>query len=513
MTSKSLTPVIGLEIHVQLKTKSKMFCACSNDGENQAPNTTVCSVCMGHPGTLPVANKEAIRWAAKTSLALGCAVPQITKFDRKNYFYPDLPKGYQISQFDQPVGPAGHLTIMTPEGEKTIRITRLHLEEDAAKNTHTPDGKHTLVDYNRSSTPLMEVVTEPDLRSAGDAKLLLQELRLIMRYLGVSDADMEKGHLRCDANVSLTDQPADNIVIEKLHPKTEVKNLNSFKAVERAIIYEIKRQTELWEAGTPPDMSSTRGWNEDKGITEAQRTKEASHDYRYFPEPDLPPVHFDLGDESLSIADLRRELPELPAQRRTRFASEYSLTSEQARTLVDDKNLADFFEQTMSELIGWVTSLDTQAGTEEEILERDGAKLAKLAYNWLVNKLLGIVYKDNHGKTLDEIVTPENFAEFIALLNQNKFNSTVGQKVLEQMVKTGDDPTAIVEQGDFGSATSTDDLATIIDGVIASNPKEVEQYRGGKTVLLQFFVGQVMKQTKGQADPGATAEILQQKLS
>jgi aspartyl-tRNA(Asn)/glutamyl-tRNA(Gln) amidotransferase subunit B len=508
-----LTPVIGLEIHVQLKTKSKMFCQCDNSGEYQPANTTVCPVCMGHPGVLPITNRQAVEWSVMSAMALNCQIPKISKFDRKSYFYPDLPKNYQISQFDQPIGLKGHLEIETKEGKKTIGITRLHLEEDAAKNFHSPDGKYTLVDYNRSSTPLMEIVTEPDLRSPQAAKSFMQELRLIMRYLEVSDADMEKGHLRCDANISLTDQAAEKIDYKKLKPKTEIKNLNSFKAVERALEYEIIRQTKLWEAGTPPDRQATRGWDENKGITEEQRTKEEASDYRYFPEPDLPPLNFEpVAPNAIDIVKIKDSLIELPAAKRQRFVEEFELSLENAKILVDDKNLASFFEKTISELRSWLIALQESQGTEEEIWQKNKVKLAKLTFNWLVNKLLGIAYKDNKDINSCQEVTPENFAEFITIVYQNKINSTLAQKLLEKMCVTGKDPSVIMEEDDLTHGIETNDIPTIIDKIIAANPDQVEQYRKGKTTLIQFFIGQAMKETKGQADPEQLKELLTNKL-
>jgi len=508
-----LTPVIGLEIHVQLKTKSKMFCGCDNSGENQPPNTTICPICMGHPGVLPVMNKQAIEWSVMSSLAINCQIPKISKFDRKSYFYPDLPKAYQISQYDQPIGENGYLVVETKNGKRRVGITRLHLEEDAAKNFHSADGKNTLVDYNRSSTPLMEIVTEPDIRTPAEAKAFVQELRLIMRYLGVSSADMEKGHLRCDANISLTDLPADKIEFEKLHPKTEIKNINSFRSVERALEYEIKRQTELWKKGTPPDKQTTRGWNEGKGISEEQRTKEEASDYRYFPEPDLPPLNFTPRVENaIDVKKIKDALIELPQARRQRFLDEYSLSAENAKTLIDDKKLADFFEQSMSELRAWLIALGETEGTEEEIWEQGKAKLAKLTSNWLVNKLLAIMYKD--GKDIIEItnITAENFAEFITLIHQNKINSTIAQKLLEKMYQTGKDPSDIIEEEDLGKGADGAELEKIIEEIINSNPEQVKQYKAGKETLIQFFIGQAMKTTKGQADPGQIKDTLIHKL-
>jgi len=512
MTQK-LSPIIGLEIHVQLKTKSKMFCRCDNTGEYQAPNTTVCPVCMGHPGVLPVANRQAIEWSTMASMAINCHIPEISKFDRKSYFYPDLPKAYQISQYDQPIGKEGFLIIETKEGPKKIGITRLHLEEDAAKNFHAPDGSGTLVDYNRSSTPLMEIVTEPDIRTPQEAKLFVQELRLIMRYLGVSDADMEKGHLRCDANISLTEQDPDNLDKSKLHPKTEIKNINSFRAVEKALEHEIIRQTKLWEAGTPPDKDTTRGWNEDKGITEEQRGKEGAADYRYFPDPDLPPINFSKdAPDAIDVQELKRKLPELPQAKRQRFVDEFGMSLENAKIITDDKGLANFFEQVISELHAWLIALPEVEGSAEEIWEHNKGKASKLASNWLINKLMAIAIKENKEVHSNEQITPENFAEFITLVYQNKINSTVGQKVLEKMWQTGKDPSDILQEDGIGDAPNNDDLEKIIDQIIKDNPDQVKQYLEGKEAVLQFFIGQAMKQTKGQADPATTKDLFISKI-
>ncbi len=509
-----LTPVIGLEIHVQLKTASKMFCGCDNSGENKPANTTVCPICMGHPGTLPVTNRQAVEWSVMAALAINCKIPEISKFDRKSYFYPDLPKGYQISQFDQPIGVKGYLDIETKNGQRRINITRLHLEEDAAKNLHSADGKYTLVDYNRSSTPLMEIVTEPDIRSAAEAKTFAQEIRAIMRYLDVSEADMEKGHLRCDANVSLTEQPADDIEISKLHPKTEVKNLNSFRAIERAVEYEIKRQTKLWEAGTPPSTQSTRGWNEDKGVTEDQRTKEEASDYRYFPEPDLPPLNFKPGaPDAIDVTKIKAGLPELPQAKKQRFTAEYELSAENAKILVDDKDLSEFFENAVSELRAWLIALETEEGTAEEIWARNKAKLTKLAANWLLNKLVPVALKENKQLGGDKDVTPENFAEFVTMVYQNKINSTIAQKLLEKMCQTGGDPSNILAENGLDKSIDDKSVETVIDAVIAANPGQVESYKKGKTNLLQFFIGAVMRETKGAADPETLKNILNNKLN
>lgn len=507
----NLETIIGLEIHVQLKTKTKMFCGCSNDGENQPPNTTVCEICLGHPGVLPVPNKEAFTGAIRAAIAIGCEINEQQQFDRKNYFYPDLPKGYQISQLDHPVGEHGALDIKVPmsaqqaraDGEmKRFGITRLHLEEDAAKNTHL--GNKIQVDYNRGGTPLMEIVTEPDFRSPQEAKAFLQELRLIMRYLGASDADMEKGHLRCDANISM--RPVGE---EKLYPKTELKNLNSFKAVERALEYETLRQSKLWEAATPPDTQATRGWDENKQITLAQRTKETSDDYRYFPEPDIAPVNLSLN-ESIDLDEIKRSLPELPAQKRARFKEEYELSVENAHVLVEDKYLAEYFEQCVSELKSWLES--SEEGSSDEIWEAHKKKLSKLVSNWLINKLGALVLE--HKLNWETIkITPENFAEFISLIHYRKVSSTAAQTVLARMLETGEDPSHILEDEALEQVSDSGQLAGIVDKVIADNPEEVARYKEGKTALIQFFLGQVMRETKGKANPQTIQELMEQKLA
>ncbi len=508
-----ISPIIGLEIHVQLKTKSKMFCSCDNSGEEKPANTTVCPICMGHPGVLPVINRQAIEWSIISALAINCRIPKISKFDRKSYFYPDLPKAYQISQYDKPIGEKGYLIIEAPSGRRRIGITRLHLEEDAAKNFHSADGKNTLVDYNRSSTPLMEIVTEPDIRSPQEAKIFVQELRLIMRYLGVSEADMEKGHLRCDANISMTDQAGEAIDLKKLHPKTEIKNINSFRSVERALEYEIKRQTQLWQEGNPPNKQTTRGWNENKGITEEQRTKEEASDYRYFPDPDLPPLNFNPNQANgVNVEKIKNSMPELPQAKRQRFKDEYELSAENAKILTDDKNMAEFFEKAMSELRAWLISLGEIEGTNQEAWQKGKGKLSKLTADWLTNKLLAIIYKD--GKDIVETIniTPENFAEFITIIYQNKINSSIAQMLLEKMYLTGKDPSDIMDEEDLSKGTDENELKKIIEQIIERNPKQVEQYKAGKETLIQFFIGQIMKVTKGKANPQESKKILIHKL-
>ncbi len=506
----NLTPVIGLEIHVQLKTKSKMFCSCDNSGEDKPANTTICPVCMGHPGVLPVINQEAVKWTIMAGLALHCQIPPSFGFERKNYFYPDLPKGYQITSSSNPPCIGGFLEIDAKEGKKKIRLNHIHLEEDAAKNFHSADGKHTLVDYNRASTPLMEIVTEADIRSPQDAKIFLQELRQIMRYLEISDADMEKGHLRCDANISLTDQIDEDGNVLKFYPKTEIKNLNSFRSVERALEYEIKRQNKLWAENKTPHQA-TRGWDDDKGVTEEQRTKEEAHDYRYFPEPDLPPINLSAKNSQINIEKLEQLRPELPQARRARFMAEFSLSGENAKILTEDKGLANFFEQTMSELRAWLIALEEMEGDEEEKWQAGREKLSKLTANWLINKLIAIAYKDNKDINTCQEITPENFAEFVTLVYQSKVNSTIAQKILEKMCQTGKDPSVILLE-DIEKDENGQSLDKIIAEIIKNNQEQVAQYKKGKETVIQYFIGQVMKATKGQGNPEEAKDLLIKEL-
>jgi len=510
-----LRPVIGLEIHIQLKTKSKMFCGCDNTGEDQPPNTTVCPICMGHPGVLPVINQQALEWAVLAGFALNCEIQKDSKFDRKQYFYPDLPKGYQISQYDKPINLDGWIEINIPTKNvkkqrdiAKIRIKRIHLEEDAAKLIHGPDGKHSLVDYNRSGTPLLEIVAEPDLRSPLEAKIFMQELQLVARYLEISDADMEKGHLRCDANISMTEviEPNKDWKTAKLYPKTEIKNLNSFKAVERALEYEIKRQTELWERGKPPEVQSTRGWNDTKQITEEQRTKEEEQDYRYFPEPDLPPLKLNCLE-----AKIKGLLPELPRARRARFQTQFEFTPEEAKILTEDKHWANYTEQIISELQAWLLSLEEVEGTEEEIWQKHKRQLVRLVAGWLINKLGGLMA--DHKISIRRLkITPENFAEFITLIYQNKISGPTALKILEEMMLTGGDPSQIIETKKLNQISDTAELENVVADIIAKHPKEMEEYKNGKTNLLQFFIGQVMKETQGKANPQIVEKILKEKL-
>lgn len=496
--------IIGLEIHAELKTKSKMFCGCNNDAEGKAPNTTVCPVCMAHPGTLPSPNKQAIEWTILTGLALHGKINQESKFDRKNYFYPDLPKGYQISQYDLPLVYDGYLEI----GDEKIAITRIHLEEDTGKSTHPSGKKYSLIDYNRAGTPLMEMVTEPVLRDAATAKKFCQMYQQILRYLKISDADMEKGQMRCEANVSLqekdkwkySDGEIKPLGDYRLNAKVELKNINSFRAVEKAINYEIKRQTRALEDGEKI-IQETRGWNDDKNVTVQQRVKETSADYRYFPEPDIPPL--DISPQW--IEEIKSRLIELPPAKIKRFKEEYDFDTETAEILTGDKYLADYTEHVISELREWINS----AG---DSWERQKKKLAKAASNWLISELFMHLKKDN--TTIKDIkFTAENFAELITLVHQGKINSSAGQKILEVMYKKGGDPSDIMQDLGLEQIDDEGELEKIIKEIIEKNPSQVEAYKNGKEALVKFFIGQAMAATKGKANPQKVQELFKKLLT
>lgn len=498
-----LEPVIGLEIHVQLKTRSKMFCGCRNGGDQDPPNTNVCPICLGHPGTLPVVNARAVEFAVLVGKAFGARITERSKFDRKNYFYPDLPKGYQISQFDLSVVAEGALTVSVPDengGRRDMKvgITRAHLEEDAAKLHHAGvgEGKASLVDFNRGGAPLLEIVTEPDMRTPAEAKAFLQELRLMMRYLDVSHADMEKGQMRCDVNISLR-EVADDGVRGPFHPKTEIKNVNSFRSVERAIDHEIKRQTKLWLDGAPPAATTTRGWDDARGITIEQRAKEDAADYRYFPEPDIPPL--DLHDLAERMSS---SVPELPEARRVRFMEEYGLSGPEARTFCDDKDLADYAEKVFSELEEWASS---NAGSGAEPLTKE--RRAKLVSGWLLTKLQGILSTNKMDiRTIK--IGPEDLAELLGMIHANKVTGPNALVILEEMAKTGADPSVILEDKNLGQMDDAGELMNVVKNVIAQNGKVVQDYLGGKETAVQFLVGQVMKLSRGKAPPEKAREAL-----
>lgn len=483
-------PVVGLEVHIELKTQSKVFCACPNDPDERRPNTLICPICMGHPGTLPVLNEEAVTKTIRTGLALNCEIPEFSKFDRKNYFYPDLPKGYQISQYDKPLCKNGFLEL---DGRK-IRIRRIHLEEDTGRLIHEKD--YSLVDFNRTGIPLMELVTEPDITSAKEARKFSEELQLILRYLGVSEADMEKGQLRIEANVSLSEKG-------KAGTKVEIKNINSFRSVEKAIDYEVKRQTKLLQAHKKV-LQETRGWNDLKQQTFSQREKEEAHDYRYFPEPDLPPLHF----SSEVIKEIRRELPELPQQRRERFKKEYGLTEKEVEIFVQKKELGDYYENVMSELRNWIKEADLK----EKVLEEEFLKLAKIGANYIITDLQGLLkgarITQRHFK-----ITPENFAEFVTLIYNSQISSKIAKQILAEMFETGADPSHIIEEKNLAQITNIAEIEEIIKAVISQNPKAVDDFKKGKEGALQFLIGKVMAATRGTVKPEIVNKMLKERLA
>jgi aspartyl-tRNA(Asn)/glutamyl-tRNA(Gln) amidotransferase subunit B len=474
--------VIGLEVHAQLLTRSKMFCSCSTGYANEAPNTHVCPICMGMPGVLPVINMEAVKYTIMTALALNCSIPPYSKFDRKNYPYPDLMKGYQISQYDIPLSRNGYLTIDLHGQTRRIGITRVHLEEDTARLTHH-DG-YSLIDINRSGTPLMEIVSEPDIRSPEEARLYMQKLREILVYLGVSSGRMEEGSLRCDANISVRPQGQSTLGV-----KTEIKNMNSFRSVERALEYEAQRQIAVLRSGGGIHQE-TRGWVETKGVTVSQRSKEHAHDYRYFPEPDLPPLIISRE----WVEEIRVQLPELPDARRLRYKTEYGLSEQDANVMTEDKALGDYFEQVMA---------------TSHVSDRKAR--AKKVASWL-NEVVRLL-KDK-GLSIQECpLAPAALANLLDLLDKERVTGTQAKEVLEEAFTTGEMPEVIVTRK--GIKPPISDLGTlerIIEEVITSNSKVVDDYRGGKANALQFLVGQIMKRTRGQAKADMVQTLLHKKL-
>lgn len=510
-------PIIGLEVHVELKTQSKMFCSCKNDPFVDTPNIYICEVCLAHPGTLPVPNKRAIEWTVKIAKALNCTVNTQSKFDRKHYFYPDLPKGYQISQYDQPIGEHGFLELDlsstdNPRPVAKIGITRVHLEEDTAKLTHDT-SQNTLVDFNRAGVPLVEIVTDPDVQTATEAKIYCQELQLILRTLGVSNADMEKGQMRCEANISL--QEAGKFIIEegvvkplgdyKLNAKVELKNINSFKAVEKAIQYEVERQSSLLGSGEEW-LPETRGWDENKGITVHQRSKESAADYRYFPEPDIPPFNpLVISGDCF--------LPELPQAKRQRFITEYGFSRADAELLTHQEAWANYTEQVVSELLEWIHSTPENKTETDELGEQKKQQLARLTGGWITSKLMGAM-AERKIDIRDLKIKPENFAELITLIYTNKVNSTNAQKILSEMLDTNSDidPTHIMEEKGYGQVSDEGALTKIVEQTIVEYPEQVKQFKAGKEPLMKFLIGMVMKATEGSADPKVVDKLLREKM-
>jgi len=469
--------VIGLEVHAQLLTDSKIFCGCSTKF-GAAPNTHTCPVCLGMPGVLPVLNRKVVEYTLRLALATHCKIAPSSRFARKNYFYPDLPKGYQISQYELPVAEHGWIDIEANGEGKRIGITRIHLEEDAGKLIHDATQPLSYVDFNRTGVPLIEIVSEPDLRTPEEASSYLKKLRDIVRYLDICDGNMEEGSFRCDANISL--RPVGS---EGLGVKTEVKNMNSFRFVQRALQYEIKRQHAILEQGGTI-VQETRLWDSDKSVTHGMRGKEEAHDYRYFPDPDLVPVVVD--DEW--IEGVRLELPELPDVKKARFINEYGLPEQDAVVLTGNKELAAYFEACVARF-----------------------SQPKKVSNWIMAELLRELNRDD--REINQCpVTPEALADLLIMMEENVISGKIAKTVFEEMYGTGKDPEIIVAEKGLKQVTDEGEIGEVIDTILAAHPNQVDEYRAGKEKLLGFFVGQVMKQTQGKANPKLVNEVLREKL-
>ncbi len=469
--------VIGLEVHAELSTKSKIFCSCTTEFGGQ-PNTHCCPVCIGMPGTLPALNRKAVEYTIKAGLATNCTISNFTKQDRKNYFYPDLPKGYQISQYDLPLCKNGYVEIETENGKKKIRINRIHLEEDAGKLVHSEYGHNSYVDYNRTGVPLIEIVSEPDISSAAEARAYLEKLKAILQFIGVSDCKMEEGSLRADVNVSIRPKGSN-----ELWERTEMKNLNSFRAVYRAIEAEVARQIQVVKSGGTIQRE-TRRWDDAKGESYPMRSKENAQDYRYFPEPDLPPL---IIKEEL-IQRLKNELPELPDARKQRYISEYGLPEYDAGVLTSSKELSDFFEEA--------------ARASENI---------KAVSNWVMGDMLRILNERN--LEVSQVPFPPTYlAKLVALLDKGVINGPTAKKVFEEMFNTGKDPEAIVKEHGLEVLNDESLLLQVVEKVIQENPNSVADYKKGKKKAIGFLVGQAMKATKGKANPQLLNELLIKKL-
>lgn len=484
-------PTIGLEIHIELNTASKMFCGCANESDVKEPNKNICPVCTGHPGTLPVINKNALEKIIKTGMALNCEIPEYSNFDRKNYFYPDLPKAYQISQNNNPLCAKGFFDL----NGKKIGITRIHLEEDAGKLIHSQKKDYSLVDFNRSGVPLMELVTDPDIKSAEEARIFTEELRLILRYLGVSNADMEKGELRVDANISIAPPQSEK------GTRVEIKNINSFRSIEKAINYEIKRQTNLLEKGETI-FQQTRGWDELKQETVMQREKEASHDYRYFPEPDLPIIH--INKSFINLDEIKASIIELPSEKRKRFSQEYGLLEKEINYFVLDKDLGNYYENVCSELLNW--------SKEAQIKKENNFELFRITANYLLTDLQGLL-NGLSVKNEKFLIDPENFAELIYMLYKKDISSSIAKKVLKEMFDNGGDPSSIIKDKNLFEIKDESEIISIIKEIISSNQKAVDDYKNGKETSFKFLIGQVMTKTKGRVSPQIVEKILKDNIS
>lgn len=474
-----LEVIIGLEIHAQISTQTKMFCSCSNDSFGKEANSNVCPICMAFPGMLPVINEEAVRKGVIAALALNCEIPSHSKFDRKNYFYPDLPPGFQISQYDEPVSKEGHVEISIDGAKKTIRIVRLHLENDAGKLTHT--GKDTLLDFNRAGCPLMEIVSYPDMRSAKEAKAYAEAIQQLLRYCESSSCDMEKGMMRFDASVSL--RPMGEV---KLYPRAEIKNLNSFRSLEAAIEYEIKRQTKMWEAGTPPSGEQTVGWDDDRGTTEVLREKESAADYRYFPEPDLPPLEVSQAQ----LSEWKKLVPESPMQKYERFLSDYALGEAEARFLSEDPALARYFEEVVK-----------------------GSGNAKAAASF-VGTILVKRLKDENRWIKDSPVQAEDLVELIKMIDSGAISNNVAKTtVFDELMKGGKSPKQIVEEQGLTQKSDAGEIEQWCKAAIEANPQAAADVKAGTMKAIGTLVGAVMKESKGQANPKMVNEVLMKLLA
>lgn len=477
------TPIIGMEVHIELSTQSKMFCGCSADFFGVAPNTHVCPVCLGMPGTLPVINKKAVEYTVMTGLALNCEIQRHSVFARKNYFYPDLPKGYQISQYELPLCLNGYVDIEPEDSQtsKRIRIRRAHLEEDTGKLTHV--NEHSLVDLNRAGVPLLEIVTEADLHSAEEAYAFVSKLRQLVRYLGVSTGDMEKGAMRCEVNLSLQDATTG-----EWGTKVEIKNLNSFRSVRNSIAYEIERQTQVLSDGGLIEQV-TRGWDENRGVTFLQRTKEGDTGYRYFPEPDLPPL--DL--ERAWVAQIKASLPELPDAKIVRYTTNFGLTKQEALVLAEDRAIAEYYDSIVAAASG-----------------SEGAT-PKLISNWVSGELFRLLSES--GSEIDQLkMEPEHLVKLIELVNTKTINQTAAKKVFGVMFDSGRPPAEIVETLGLQQISDEGQLSGVAQQVIADNPDAVEQFKKGKETVIKFLVGQVMRATRGKANPQLAEELLREQL-
>lgn len=477
--------IIGLEVHVHLKTNSKMFCGCSAEYENTPPNTHVCQVCLGMPGVLPVINQQAVEYTVMTALALNCSISEYTKFDRKNYSYPDLMKGYQISQFDKPIGKDGSMIIVADGKERRAGINRVHLEEDVAKLMHraTMAETYTLVDVNRSGIPMMEIVGEPDLRSPEEARQYLMKLRSILQYLGVSTANMEEGAFRCDANISIRPVGSNEYLT-----KVEVKNMNSFRAVFRALEYEAVRQRKAVETGERI-VQETRGWVEEKSQTVSQRSKEYAHDYRYFPEPDLPPMVLDKK----WVADMKTNLPELPEARLDRFVGQYGLPAYDAGLLTAAQSLAEYFEK---------------------LVKTGAAKTARDAGNWLLGPASALM--NMHNMDINDFtarIDVDKMAGLLRLESKSVISTATAKAVLEEMFNSGKTADEIVKEKGLGQISDSAAIEEQVEAIIKANPQAVADFRAGKETAIKFLVGQVMKATRGRANPQLVNDLVKKKLT